>query len=316
MQIQDLVSSWFFDHSAHTRRRYTTALSQFCAFLGATFGSPKSKRLILQAEVEDALRFFRWLKDRPGQDGSGTSDRTLRSAYSALRSIYRKLELSQQVERNIFDALRGTFARRHKADKRPTAMIPFEKVYQLLDLPNPATREGIRDRALLSIMFGGGLRRSEARNLRVRDVLVSAYGTPFLDLGKTKSGKVRHQPLPAWASERFSVLVCQRRDEGAQANDPLFVFYYEDGKVRGKISESTQYRTFQFYCAKIGIKAAPHAARATAASMLKAMGKEDRDVQEFLGHNQPGMVAVYDKRRRGVEENCGKMLDFPKCANS
>ena len=50
--------------------------------------------------------------------------------------------------------------------------------------------------------------------------------------------------------------------------------------------------------------------------MLKAMGREDREVQEFLGHNQPGMVIIYDKRSRGVEENAGKMLDFPRVANS
>lgn len=315
MQLQEFVDRWYFDYSPNTRRRYMTAARLFAQFLNANPDTKLGMRRLVSADLDDVLEFFKWLRSRPGQDGKGESDKTLQNCYAALRSIYRRFEADKLIQRNPFLSAKMCISWRRKAEKRPTALIPFDKVYELLDLPDGRTPDGIRDRALLSIMFGGGLRRSEARNLRLADVKVSPGGKVFLDLGKTKSGKIRHQPLPPWAASSFSALVSQRKAEKAESSDFLFVFYYENGKIRGQISESTLYRTFRDYCLQLGIKAAPHAARSTAASMLLERGCSHEEVKEFLGHGSTRMVCVYDRRKKGVEENVGNWLDFPKVAN-
>lgn len=315
MTLTEFIDRWYFNYSFNTRRRYTTAARLFAQFVNANPETRSGMVRLFRADLDDALAFFQWLGTRPGQDGKGESDRTLQNCYAALRSIYRRFEADKLVSKNPFHTAKMCISWRCKEEKRPTALIPFDKVYELLELPDPRAASGIRDRALLSIMFGGGLRRSEARNLRLGDVKVSPGGKVYLDLGKTKSGKIRHQPLPPWAASSFSVLVSQRKAEKAEKLDYLFVFYYENGKVRGQISESTLYRTFRGYCEQLGIKAAPHAARATAASMLLDMGHSHDEVKEFLGHGSTRMVCVYDRRKKGVEENIGNLLDFPKTAN-
>jgi len=299
----------------NTQRRYATLLRQFCKHLGGEPETPRGQVLLMAAVLEDVLDFLAEMRKRPGQFGKGTADETIRNTFGALRGIYRRLLAAGLVKINPFDLAKGALSWRQRTQVRPTQIIPFDKVWELLDLPAGNTSCGIRDRALLSLMLGGGLRRSEARNVRLQDVMVSSAETLYINIPETKAGRGRQQPLAPWSAARFSALVCQRRDEGAQSNDFLFVFYYATGKVRGQISESTGYRTFRDYCAQLGIKAAPHAARATAASMLHKQGYNERQIADFLGHASLRMVPTYIKLARGVEENAGKTLEFPRAAN-
>lgn len=294
----------------NTKRTYWRAFQDLCEFLGC-----KSKRdvdrKLKELTPDRAAMFLEALKDRALTDGTTTADATLRLKFSALRSIFAHLVALEQIRRNPWTAVKGLISARQLVQKRPTARIPAAKVHEILSMPNIRRKEGIRDRALLAVLFGGGLRRSEVLSLKVGSVMVTPGGTLFLSLLHTKSGKMREAPLPSWAAEMFSVLVSQRKAEGAGAKDFLFTFYYQDGRWRGSMGAKTLYRTFAFYCSLCGVEAAPHAARAAFATRLKEQGFEDRDVATSLGHSTTDMVHVYDKRSRGAEENCAKSLIFP-----
>jgi integrase len=137
----------------------------------------------------------------------------------------------------------------------------------------------------------------------VGDVKVSPKGVVYLELKNSKAGRRQVRVVAKFARPYISRLISQRKAEGADATDPLFVFYYASGKVRGRIDQLTLVRVFKKYCAIFGIKAAPHSARATFATKLKSMGFSDRETADALGHLTEEMVRVYDKRAKEVEDS-------------
>jgi site-specific recombinase XerD len=318
-------------------------LREWSAFLGAEFGTTDSAERILRAQDLHALAFRAWLEKRPGerprserresssrelathlprfaQKRSGLeatlSNATIAKKFAVLHRIYRMLQgANLGVTTNPFDPDRAPPPPRHSGKKRPTEMVDFKVVKRILALPDLQQPKGLRDQAVLSALFGGALRRSEAAALRVGDVRKTRHGTVYLYLRSTKAKRDAEQALPAWAAEPITRLVRARLKEGAREQDFLFVSYTgragRTPSARG-VSSSGIYDLFKKYCqaAGAGKLVSPHSARATAITRLLASGIPHREVQEFSRHASVQMVELYDKRRIGVDENAAKDLEF------
>ncbi len=297
----------------NSQRSYHAALDTFAEFLSVKRSSYKFERELLTFTPLKAGKFIRWLRNRKGGDGGRIADTTVAQRVAILRRVFRHLiDIGARVG-NPIGVVSDVMPMRQRVQKRPTKLIPFDAVQRILDAPDPSTKEGIRDRALLAILFGGGLRRSEALKLNVGDIGEGNDGVPFLILRATKAGQNQTQSLPAWAWQRVIKYLEQRDDDGSAPQSPLFVFYYRNGESRRRISERTLARMYKRYAASVGVDgAAPHSARATAVTRLKEMGYEDRDVANFLRHSTETMVRVYDKRGRGPARNPGRMLEYPR----
>jgi integrase len=297
----------------NSQRSYHAALDTFAEFLSVKRSSYKFERELLTFTPLKAGKFIRWLRNRKGGDGGRIADTTVAQRVAILRRVFRHLiDIGARVG-NPIGVVSDVMPMRQRVQKRPTKLIPFDAVQRILDAPDPSTKEGIRDRALLAILFGGGLRRSEALKLNVGDIGEGNDGVPFLILRATKAGQNQTQSLPAWAWQRVIKYLEQRDDDGSAPQSPLFVFYYRNGESRRRMSERTLARMYKRYAASVGVDgAAPHSARATAVTRLKEMGYEDRDVANFLRHSTETMVRVYDKRGRGPARNPGRMLEYPR----
>jgi len=216
---------------------------------------------------------------------------------------------------NPFDVDRVPPPSAKSGQKRPTEMIGFALVKRIVERASDLTPKGLRDRAVLSVLFGGGLRRSEVVALRLNDVCRSAQGTVFLRLRATKGKRDAEQALPGWAAKTIDRLVQQRLKEGALPADFLFISYQGRGgksPTSNPLSDSGLYALFKAYCRQAGAGAyvTPHSARATAITKLLADGIPHRQVQEFSRHSSVQMVELYDKRRISVDSNPGKDLEF------
>ena len=316
---------------------------EWCEFLGVESGSPKAAAALVAASDMHALAYRRWLEGRPGEKPrlerkesasralvvrSGKTERrdglqstlanaTIAKKLAALRRIYRMLLAANVgVAQNPFDVDKVPPPSVRAGQKRPTEMVDFALVQEIVALPDSKTPKGVRDRAILAVLFGGGLRRSEACNLCIGDVRVSSKGTVFLRLRATKAKKDADQALPAWAAGAVRDLIGQRVREGAGTGDFLFVGYRgQAGKTPSHeaISRVGLYQLFKSYCVRAGAGrfATPHSARATAITKLLADGIPHREVQEFSRHSSIAMVEAYDKRRIGVDENPARRLEYP-----
>jgi site-specific recombinase XerD len=338
------ISAFLSLKSVNTQRTYSSIVSEWCEFLGDNAGTEKSAELMLAASDLNAIAYRAWLEKKIGQkprasntfvdskeltnrkvkhtrkDGyqSTLANATIRKKLTALRRIYRMLIAADLgISKNPFDSDSIPTPSSTSGQKRPTEMLDFNMVMRVVEAPTLDSPKGLRDRAILSVLFGGGLRRSEVVSLRLGDVKQTRKGTLFLRLRATKAKKDADQALPAWAADYVKKLLGVRKQEGALDGDFLFVSYRGKGGLiptNQAFSDSGLYKLFRHYCNKVnaGKFLTPHSARATAITKLLEDGIGHREVQEFSRHASVQMVEVYDKRRISVDENAAKVLEYSK----
>lgn len=321
--------------SPNTQLTYTGIVREWCAFLGATVGTEAGAEAIRTATDAHATAYRRWLAGRPGEKPRrGRDDRaaqrgdkktgledtlsnaTIAKKFAALRRIYRMLcGAGLGLTANPFDTDRVPPPPKEAGRKRPTEMVDFELVKTIIAGAPTDTPKGLRDKAVLCALFGGGLRRSEVAALRVGDVRRSRNGTIYLYLRSTKAKRDAEQTVPAWAGAALTDLAQARLREGAGPVDFLCVSY--TGRAGATpttrpISPSGIYGLFKHYSALAGAGpfVTPHSARATAITRLLDAGIPHREVQAFSRHASIQMVEVYDKRRIGVDDNPGVGLTY------
>jgi len=330
------ISAFLSLRSLNTQQTYSGIVREWCEFLGHKVGTTAGAEAIKRASDAHAIAYRRWLSGRPGECPRGAtkshgdaplrgkktglehtlSNATIAKKFAALRRIYRMLiGAGLGLTENPFDTDRVPPPPKDAGRKRPTEMVDFSLVSAVIEGADPSTPKGLRDKAILCALFGGGLRRSEVAALRVGDVRRSRNGTTYLYLRSTKAKRDAEQALPPWAAKVLTELVQARLEDGAAPADFLCVSYQGQGgktQVNEPVSPSGIYKLFKHYCALAGAgpHLTPHSARATAITRLLAAGIPHRQVQEFSRHSSIQMVEVYDKRRIGVDENPGIELSY------
>ena len=341
------ISAFLSLKSPATRVTYSGIVAEWCRFLHAQPGTAEGADAIISATDLHAIAYRKFLEQKPGEKprmarmgGKVSADRgvtverasgrgvkkdgldatqsnaTIHKKFAALRRIYRMLVSSNLgIAENPFEADRVPPPPKDAGRKRPTEMIDFDLVMEIVAIPDAKTPKGRRDKAILAILFGGGLRRSEVVGLRIGDIKKTSSGTTFLYLRHTKAKKDAEQALPRWAAEYLWDLVRERKTTGAMDGDYLFVGFTGKGGqtiTTKPMSDTGLYLLFKQYCmaAGAGAHATPHSARATAITKLLADGIPHREVQEFSRHSSIQMVEWYDKRRFSVEESPAKDLSY------
>lgn len=336
------INAFLSSRAPNTAITYSSVIKEWCKFLGAEAGSNNAAEKLLSATDLHALAYRAWLEKQPGQkprmrmkqsdaksvskisnkrkknDGleSTLTNSTIWKKFSALRRMYRVIiSADLGLKSNPFDIDMAPAPAKDSGKKRPTEMLDFSLVSQLLALPDLSTPHGRRDAGILAVLFGGGLRRSEVCKLRIGDYRTTRENTPYLYLRATKGRKDYEQAIPAWTADAVNTVISDRKKEGALDGDFLFISYRGRGgshPTNEPISDSGLYKLFKNYCllAGAGQYMTPHSARATAITKLLVDGLNHREVQEFSRHSSVQMVEVYDKRRLSVEENPGRKLKF------
>lgn len=275
--VSAAVNAWFAylaterELAAHTIEAYRRDLGQFLFFLGHHFGGPPEMETLLSLSARDVRSFLAY---RRSQDvGSRSLSRTL----SALRMFYRFLE-RRGYGKN--DAIRAV-----SMPKLPHSVpkpLPAPKASALMegsDIAAPDAPEWTiaRDTAVLTLLYGSGLRISEALSLAVREAPIK--GRDMLRItGKGKKMRVVPVlPITREAIERYLNL-CPR---ALGPDDPLFI------GVRGKrLSPRIIQLRMASARASLGLPdtATPHALRHSFATHLLGAGADLRAIQELLGH--------------------------------
>jgi integrase len=161
---------------------------------------------------------------------------------------------------------------------------------KLLLSPDETTLKGKRDRALLGVLVGCGLRREEAIGLEVEciEIRESRWTIPEL-VGKGK--RTRLVPVPAWVKDRL--------DEWTGAAEigkgKIFRAVRKDGVVAaGALSSKAVWNIVMFYAGKSGLgKLSPHDLRRTCAKICEGRGGKLRQIQLLLGHSSIATTERY-----------------------
>src|SRR3984893_14426550 len=178
--------------SRHTQDSYAASFQLLFTFAGERLKVRPSALTLEQLDAGLVSAFLEHLED---VRGNAAVTRNVRLA--AIKSFFRFLEYRQPA---ALEQIRRVLAIPFK--RTDTRLVPYlvrEEVQALLDAPDPATRDGIRDRAMLHLAVCAGLRVSELTGLHIDDVAL-----PSLTIRIHGKGR-RERALPLWSSTATAI---------------------------------------------------------------------------------------------------------------
>ena len=138
-----------------------------------------------------------------------------------------------------------------------------EQAEQLIAAPDLATLKGKRDRVILALLLGCGLRRNEMAGLTFEEVQQRDGRWAIVDL-KGKGGRVRTVPMPGWAKVAIDTWA---EAAGLSSGRILHAINKGDRMMHAGMSPQSVFMTVQGYAGELGIQAAPHDLRRTFAKL-------------------------------------------------
>ena len=176
--------------------------------------------------------------------------------------------------------------------KLPKAILTEREVEQVMALPDLADPLGLRDRAMMEVLYSTGLRRAELAVLQLYD-LDKDRGTVTVREGKGKKDRV--VPIGQRALHWMGRYVEEVRPELVVPPDHGFVFLdSEDGNAL-KLARLTQLMKRHIDSARLGKTGACHIMRHAMATHMLEAGCDVRLLQEILGHAEMSTTAIYTR---------------------
>lgn len=216
------------------------------------------------------------------QDELARSSSTILRRYSLLRNYFSFLNEEDILHEEIPDVDKP------KSSKRLPFVMSNEEVDELLEAPDISKDNGMRDRAMLELMYATGLRVSELLSLRFRNVnmqngLITVYG---------KGNKQRSVPVSSFALEFLRKYIDGPRKRVKGSKDTDIIFLNRDGKA---LSRTYFFMQVKRYAEEKGIDSSvsPHTLRHCFATHLLENGASLRAVQEMLGHSNIATTQIY-----------------------
>lgn len=268
--------------SQHTCDSYAYSFQSLFAFAAHKLKVVPSALLLEQV---DATLISGFLEHLETTRGNSADTRNIRLA--AIRSFFRFL---QHREPAALEQIRRILAIPFKkTDTRLVAHLNREEVQALLDAPDPGTREGIRDRAMLHLAVCAGLRVSELTGLCTTDV--APQSTSIRVRGKGR----RERALPLWKTTT-SALRAWLSARGTLATPEVFVNARGEPFSRWGVAYVLRRHadTASQQCSSLSAKQlSPHVLRHTCAMVVLQATQDIRKVSLWLGHSNLATTEIY-----------------------
>ncbi len=258
--------------SPHTLEAYGADLADLLGFLSRHHGAEPDLNTLGTMRPTDLRAFLAYRAAPQGQRkpaGAATRARQL----AAVRSFFRFLGKRHGVSPNAIAGLRG-----------PRLKAPVPKALRESEARDVATETGsvehtplqaARDEALFTLLYGCGLRISEALGLNVRDAPRASSGLRVLG----KGNKERVVPVLPAVEQAVATYLAARGGPPPEA--PLFI-----GARGGRLDPAVAQKALRDYRRLAGLPehTTPHALRHSFATHLLGAGADLRSIQELLGH--------------------------------
>lgn len=273
-QIEDYLHNLKIERglAPNTIAAYRQDLEAFKQFLG-------QQRVTTFAEV-DQLTILNYLKSL---QTAGKARNSVTRTVSTLRRFFRYLV--QQEELTV-DPMAEVRAPKHA--RTLPAVLTVDEVNALLEAPDTSNKYGIRDRAILEVMYATGLRVSELVHLKL--------GELHLEMGLIqtvgKGNKERIIPIGDVAISWIDRYLTQSRPVLLKQRTSPYLFLNAHGSG---LSRQSIWQKIQGYVSLAGIKkhVTPHTLRHSFATHILENGADLRIVQELLGHSDISTTQIY-----------------------
>jgi integrase len=248
-----------------TKALYAKALDDFFAWR-AEHGSPAFNRAALQAHRA-------WLEAQQYAPSS------INQRLSALRKLAREAAANGWLDAETaagIDQMPGVKQR----GTRTGNWLTKQQAAALLHAPDPQRLKGVRDRAILAVLIGCGLRRSELVGLDMNHVQQRDGRWVLVDL-RGKHGRIRSVAMPPWVKQGLDLWI----DAADVIEGKVFRAINRHGLLtRDTLSAQAVLDVVKEYSDPLGIRVRPHDLRRTCAKLCRAAGGDLEQIQFLLGH--------------------------------
>lgn len=260
-------------YSQHTIRNYGTDLRQFSAFLASRKALHENEKTDLQVETVDFLVIREYLGSLYGRFQRSTIARRL----SAVRSFFLFLEKKGLMKGNPAADIATP-----KQEKYIPNYLPVDEVFRLFERPDQEKPLGLRDLAILEVLYSCGIRVGELEAMNISSVDFDGRLVRVIGKGdKERIVPIGRQALRA-LRKYLEATQNMRREAGTDfQHAPLFINFRG-----GRLSARSIGRITKRYARECGLPSdiSPHSMRHTFATHLLDGGADLRSVQELLGH--------------------------------
>lgn len=251
------------DASVHTLRNYRIDLVSFSAYFKGSFDPAAVTALDLRAYLSSLY-----------EKNAKTS---IARRLAAIRSFYRFLYRKGLVESDVAERVPLP-----KSEKRLPRHLSLEETEKLLGSPEPSNALGLRNRAILELLYSTGLRVAELASLDTDDLMAipQSEGGTIRVLGKGKKERL----VVCGATARAAVAsYLDRRQEFGPEEEETALFLNSRG---GRLTVRSIERMVEVAARAVGLPGdvTPHTLRHSFATHLLANGADLRLIQELLGH--------------------------------
>jgi integrase/recombinase XerD len=258
--------------SKNTVEAYSRDLSRLSAYL-------IGRQVISWTDVEPIhLRaYFSQLRS------AGLSPRSIARHVVTLRRLYRFLAIEGLVAESPVPSLHLMPGLR----KLPQT-LSGDEMRKLLSQPDPTEALGLRDQAMLELLYAAGLRVSELISLQTQQI---NFDGDYLTV-KGKGSKVRAVPFGRWAREKLVRYLGEVRSKLLKGRSSPYFFVTRSGKP---LTRQGFWKLIRHYALAAGVekRVTPHTLRHSFATHLLEGGADLRSVQSMLGHADISTTQIY-----------------------
>lgn len=262
--------------SEHTKRAYKRALSDFL-----NWHNEQGQPALCKATIQRYKAYMQEL---------GFSAASINQRLSAIRKLALEASDNGLISEQISNGIKNVSGLRQEG-QRSGNWLTREQAQNLLNTPNSNTLKGCRDRAILAILLGCGLRREELSRLTWNKIQQREGRWVIVDI-IGKRGKVRSVPMPSWAKyalDEYKTELAIKTGQFVSEIDEglIFVSINRGDNISGDSLTSQAVRDIvTSYTDKLGYgEVAPHDLRRTFAKLAKSGGSDLEQIQLSLGHS-------------------------------
>ena len=267
--------------SRHTQDSYALSFQLLFVFAAGRLKVSPSALTLEQIDARLVTAFFEHLED---VRKNAAVTRNVRLA--AIKSFFRFLEYRQPA---ALEQIRRVLAIPFK--KTDARLVPYllrEELQAVLDAPDPTTREGIRDRAMMHLAVCAGLRVSELTGLKLEDIDLPSMSIRVLGKGR------RERTLPLWKTTA-TALRAWLAVRGQPAVPELFVNARGEPLSRWGFAYLLKQHAAQQHPSLSKKRISPHVLRHTCAMIILQATQDIRKVSLWLGHATLTTTEVYTR---------------------